>query len=62
MTMMMTMTTDDAEAITVLLNRYHDALTAWEVDFLESVGNQEWISAKQKATLDRIWDRVVNRA
>jgi hypothetical protein len=57
----MTLTTEDADAIRILLERYNEHLSEWEVQFLESVGDQDWISEKQKETLDKIWERTVSR-
>ena len=49
---------EDADAIRILLAKHEDALSDWEIQFLESVGDQDWISEKQKETLDKIWARV----
>jgi len=54
----MTLTDEDADAIRILLERYNEHLSEWEVQFLENVGDQDWISEKQKETLDKIWERV----
>ncbi len=57
----MKQTDEDRDAIRLLLERYEERLSDWEVQFLENVGDQDWISEKQKETLDKIWDRTVNR-
>ena len=43
-----------------LLNDESDRMTAWEVEFVESLDKQrdrEW-SQKQRDILDRIWQKV----
>lgn len=49
----------NAEAIEWLLEHEERALTAWEVDFLESIQDRPRLSPKQQACLDRIWREVV---
>ncbi len=52
-------TAEDLDAIEHLLEHEESRLTAWEVEFLESIQEREWLSDKQRATLDKIWNAVV---
>ena len=51
-------TAENQDAIDILLARYDDDLTAWEHDFLESLGNQERLSERQVELLDELFARV----
>lgn len=50
---------ENLEAIEILLAMHEEDLSDWEVQFFESIANQEWISEKQQEILDRIWDRII---
>ena len=52
------LTEEDEDAIRILLER-KEHLTDWETSFLESLGEQGWMSGKQREVFDRIWDDVV---
>lgn len=41
-----------------LLENDADALTAWEVEFLDSVHRQAYFSEKQATIIERIWSKV----
>ncbi len=53
------MTTDDyRKMIRELLSDDSDRLNAWECEFLDSVNQQQELSDKQRAIIDRIWQRI----
>ena len=33
-------------------------MTEWEIDFIDSIMEEAYLSARQKQVLDNIWDRV----
>lgn len=49
---------EDPEAITILLERKADYLSAWEIDFLRSLQGFSRITPKQIGILDTLWDDV----
>ena len=58
------MLTDWQNMLEELLNDESDTMSAWEVEFIDSL-NRQWtrhedmaISPKQRAVLERIWDKV----
>lgn len=52
-------TDEDDEAITILLSRYNERLSAWEVEFIESIADREQFTEKQREVFERIWGRVM---
>ena len=53
------MTNENQDAIDHLLLYEERVLTAWEVDFLESIDGNVSLSPKQQEKLDSIWNDVV---
>ncbi len=52
------LTEEDADAIRIMFAFHISKLTEWEVEFLEVVEEQAWMSNKQREIFDRIWERV----
>lgn len=48
---------EDAIAIEHLLGTKEDKLSPWEVDFLETISEQLYLSKKQQELLDKIWEK-----
>lgn len=54
------MTREDKEAIAILLSaQYAHQLSAWEIDFLESIQDRTNLSKKQREKLDDIFHDVM---
>lgn len=53
------MAQDDAhKMVKELLDDESDRLTPWEQDFLDSVHKQQYLSAKQIAIIEKIWEKI----
>lgn len=50
---------ENQEAVRWLLENCEEKLSAWEVDFLESLDGRLSLSPKQQAKLDDLWDEIV---
>lgn len=50
---------ENQEAINILLAKYEENLSDWEIQFLETIQENEWISEKQQEILNKIWEREI---
>ncbi len=50
---------NDKDVIDWLLGHNERELTTWELEFLDSIQYRDFLTLRQKETLDRIWEEVV---
>lgn len=56
------MSEESNDMIRILLGeKYQQALTEWEVEFLESIAEREALTVKQYDKLESIWHEIVER-
>jgi hypothetical protein len=54
------LTDEDRDAIELLVNsHYAEQVSAWELNFLESISERESLTEKQRATFEAICRRVL---
>jgi hypothetical protein len=51
-------TNDFQKMVQECLKDDSDRLSAWEVEFLDSIVRQSYFTAKQEAVIQRIWDKL----
>jgi hypothetical protein len=49
-------TDEDDEALEIMLNKWEDRLTDWEVQFLESLADRTAWTERQRELFDGIWE------
>jgi len=53
------LTAEDHEAISHLLDTKADVLTTWELDFLQSIQDRTMLTERQRIRFEELWADVV---